>query len=149
VSEATDDQGPALHVGYVIGRLDRVLRRNLRDQLRTHDLSVPEYTTLSVLLRRPGLSNAQLARRAFVTPQTMNEIMVQLLQRKLVTRRVDPRHSRVLQTRLTAPGRRLIERCEAETDELERRMLDGLSKPERDRLTESLRTCVRNLDAGL
>lgn len=139
----------SLQPGYVIGRLDRVLRRELREVLRPHGLTLPAYTTLSVLRRRPGLSNAQLARRSLVTPQAMNEIMAQLLERKLVTRRVDPNHNRVLQTRLTARGTRLIEACEAESRALEERMLAGIGDGARDSFLEALRVCVRNLGAGL
>lgn len=139
----------SLRAGYVIGRLDRVLRRELRELLGPHELSLPAFTTLSVLLRRPGLSNAQLARRSLVTPQAMNEIITQLLGLELVTRQVDPSHNRVLQTRLTARGKRLIETCESECLELEERMLAGVSDDDRARLLETLRTCVRNLGAGL
>lgn len=138
-----------LRAEYVIGRLDRVLRRELRELLRPHELSLPAFTTLSVLRRRPGLSNAQLARRSLVTPQAMNEIIAQLLERELVTRTVDPSHNRILQTRLTAAGERLIAACEAESDALEERMLSGVSARDRAQLLETLRTCVRNLGAGL
>lgn len=139
----------SLRAEYVIGRLDRVLRRELRELLRPHALSLPAFTTLSVLRRRPGLSNAQLARRSLVTPQAMNEIVAQLLERELVVRQVDPSHNRVLQTRLTARGERLIDACESECLALEERMLAGLSAGDRTRLLEALRTCVRNLGAGL
>lgn len=139
----------SLRAIYVVGRLDRVLRAELRELLRPHGLTLPAYTTLSVLRRRPGLSNAQLARRSLVTPQAMNEIIAQLLERRLIARRVDPNHNRVLQTRLTARGTRLIEACEAESRELEERMLDGIPDDERARLLELLRDCVRNLGAGL
>lgn len=138
-----------LRAEYVIGRLDRVLRRELRELLRPHGLSLPAFTTLSVLRRRPGLSNAQLARRSLVTPQAMNEIVAGLLERRLVTRRADPNHNRVLQTRLTARGRRLIDACEAESRALEERMLAGIAAGRRELLLDVLRTCVRNLGAGL
>lgn len=139
----------SLRSEYVIGRLDRVLRRELRALLRPYDLSIPAFTTLSVLRRRPGLSNAQLARRSLVTPQAMNEILAQLLDRRLVTRNVDPSHNKILQTRLTARGEKLIAACEDEIVTLEERMLAGVSAEDRERFLDVLRTCVRNLGAGL
>ena len=141
--------GDDLALSYVIGRLERVVRRALNDRLRDHDLTVPAFTTLSVLRRRPGLSNAQLARRALVTPQSMNELIQRLLERGLIERSVDPHHNRVLRTRLTGTGSELIARCEADALELEERMLAGVPAGDRERLLELLRTCVRNLGAGL
>jgi DNA-binding MarR family transcriptional regulator len=136
-------------LGYVVGRLDRVVRRELNERLRAHELTVPAYTTLSVLRGRPGLSNAQLARRALVTPQAMNEIVQRLLERGLIERQADPKHNRVLRTTLTAAGIELVDRCDAAAFELEARMLDGVPTHERARLLELLRTCGRNLGAGL
>lgn len=117
--------------------------------LRPYHLSLPAYTALSVLRRRPGLSNAQLARRSLITPQAMNEIITRLLERKLVTRRMDSNHNRILQTRLTARGERLMEQCEADTSELEARMLADIPASDQQRLLEMLRACVHNLGAGL
>ena len=51
-------------LSYVIGRLDRVLRRRLGAALEPAGLTLPAYTALSVLRDRDGLSNAQLARRS-------------------------------------------------------------------------------------
>ena len=53
----------------------------MRARLAEWELSVQEYTSLSVLGARPGLSNAQLARRALVTPQSMIEILSKLESR--------------------------------------------------------------------
>ena len=49
---------------YLVGRMDRVVRRAIDDVVKAHGLSVNQYTTLSVLDHRSGLSNAQLARRS-------------------------------------------------------------------------------------
>jgi DNA-binding MarR family transcriptional regulator len=40
--------------------------------LHEHNATVGQYALLTALDEEPGLSNADLARRAFVTPQTMN-----------------------------------------------------------------------------
>lgn len=138
-----------LRLGYVVGRLDRVLRRELAQVLHTHDLSVPAYTALSVLHRRPGLSSAQMARRALVTPQATGEIVNALVKRRLVSRRADPEHGRRQQLRLTAKGVRTLDACEQEARALEERMLLGVPEAARDEFVGVLRTCVRNLGAGL
>ena len=49
-------------LSYLIGRLDRVLRRRLAAAVEPAGLTLPAYVALSVLRAQDGLSNAQLAR---------------------------------------------------------------------------------------
>ena len=96
----------APRVSYVIGRLDRALRREIGALVAPHGLSVPQYTVLSILRDRTGLSNAQLARRSFVTPQSMNEVIASLERDGLVARSPAANHGRVLETAVTEAGSR-------------------------------------------
>ncbi|MBV9005147.1 MAG: hypothetical protein JO181_10860, partial [Solirubrobacterales bacterium] len=59
-------------VGYLVYRVERRLRARLDETVRTHGVTTTEYVTLSVLRHRDGMSCAQLARWAFVSPQAMN-----------------------------------------------------------------------------
>jgi DNA-binding MarR family transcriptional regulator len=154
VSTASDDNGGApsngaFRLSYVIARLDRAIRRAIEERLAPHDLTVPQYTAMSVLRNRPGLSNAQLARRSFVTPQSMNEVIASLEHSGLVKRDVDPDHRRILRARLTPRGRRLYERIDAEIAELEEEMLRELSDSDRKKFTDAVVSCVHTLGAGL
>jgi len=56
-------------VGYVLKRAVTALRAAMDADLRVHGLSVPQFACLKLLGSRPGLSNADLARGAFVTRQ--------------------------------------------------------------------------------
>lgn len=136
----------AARVSYLVGRLDRVLRRRLGDALSAHGLSLPEYTTLSVLAARTGLSNAQLARRSLITPQAMNEVLTRLEERRLVRRRADPRHGRSRPAELTAAGRRALAAADASVDVVERAMLAGLPAAERRLLSRRLEEALRGLE---
>jgi DNA-binding MarR family transcriptional regulator len=136
----------APRISYAVGRLDRVLRRRLGEALAAHGLSLPEYTTLSVLSARSGLSNAQLARRSLITPQAMNEVLARLEERKLVRRRRDPAHARVRPAELSAAGKRMLARADADVDEVERAMLAGISATERRRLARLLAYALEGLE---
>ena len=136
-------------VSYVVARLERALRREISERVQPYGMTVPQYTTLSVLRSRSGLSNAQLARRSYITPQTMSEVIVALEEKKLVERAPDPGHRRILRIKVTAKGRRLLARCDTALEELEEQMLSELSEEERSRLLDSLRSCVHRLGAGL
>ena len=133
-------------VTYLIGRLDRALRRRMGEALSPFSLSVTQYTTLSVLHTRGQLSNAQLASRAFISPQSMNEVVQGLEAVKLVTREADPSHARIVQLRLTANGVDLLRQCDAAVKQLEQSMLARLSPEARELLRESLNDCVQALE---
>ena len=134
---------------YLVGRIDRVVRRAMGTVLEAQGLSVNQYATLSVLDRRSGLSNAQLARRALVSPQSMNEVLLALEQRGLVRRRAHPEHGRILQARLTAKGRTLLARCDEEVHQVEARMVSGLSEDEQAALRSALLSSIHALQGGL
>ena len=136
-------------LGYVVGRLDRVVRSAIDAVVRDHGVSVNQYTTLSVLARRPLLSNAQLARRSYVSPQSMNETLQALEAMGLIKRRVDPDHARIRRTELTAKGRKLIDRCDDAVGDVESTMTKGFTEREAASLHKLLIRAVQNLGGGL
>jgi DNA-binding MarR family transcriptional regulator len=133
----------------VLGRADFALRRRLGEVLSPLGLTLPQYTALSVLRRRDGLSNAQLARRTLIAPQSMMTVIAALQEKGLITRVPDPAHGRILRTLLTAGGSRRLEAAEEAVDAVESEMLQGLSATDGERLLDDLKSCVRMLGAGL
>jgi DNA-binding MarR family transcriptional regulator len=133
---------------YVIARLDRVLRRRLATAIEPVGLTLPAYTALSVLGAQEGLSNAQLARRSLVTPQSMSEVLTLLVARGYVRRRPDPGHGRVMRTELTPAGRRALARCNRAVDVVERELLSSLDAEESAALRDALLRCGRALERG-
>ena len=128
-------------VGYELKRVQHDLRLRMEGALGGLEVTVPQYAALSVLSEEPGLSNAALARRSFVTPQTMNQILVRLEAAGLVERRAHPEHGRVLQAYPTGEGERLRRECAERVDAVEERMVSGLSEGERSSLLGMLRRC--------
>ncbi len=133
-------------VTYLVGRLNRILRRRLGEVLAPFRLSVPQYTTLSVLHARGNLSNAELAKRAFISPQAMNEVIQGLEARKLVTRRASASHGRIVQLLLTQRGLDLMHECDVEVYRLEQSMLAELAAAARKMLGTALATCAHSLE---
>jgi DNA-binding MarR family transcriptional regulator len=85
-----------------------------------------------VLRGRACLSNAQLARRALITPQSMIEVLASLEQRGLVRRRADPANARIMRAELTAAGRRVLARADALIAALEDELLAGVAAQRRE-----------------
>jgi len=96
-----------------------------------------------------GLSNAQLARRSYVTPQSMIEMLGTLESKGLIERSPAPDHGRILRTELTSKGRRLLSRCDEALDRIETEMTRELSPEELRSFEHMLRSCVHMLHAGL
>ena len=130
------------HTTYLIGRLDRIVRRALEERLRRFELTVLGYTALTVLAARPGLSNAQLARRSFMTPQGMNQAIAVLVDKGLVRRTPDAGNRRVQLIELTDEGRWVVGECTVEVEDYERELLDSLGPERRALLNELLQTVV-------
>ena len=136
-------------LSYLIGRLDRVLRRRLSAAVESAGLTLPAYIALSVLRAQDGLSNAQLARRSLITPQSMSEVLTQLVENGYVQRRADPDHGRVIRIELTEAGSRALERGDRAVDEVEGEMLGELDADEVAGLRSALIQCGRALESEL
>ena len=130
---------------YLVGRADRGLRGLLEATLGDLALKIPEYTAMSVLERRPGLSNAQLARRSLISPQSMIDVVARLEKRSLVKRKSDPSHGRILQIQLTKRGEKLLARANSGVGAVEDDLLVDLSERERKIVRDALAKVVARL----
>src|SRR5580704_6253919 len=137
-------------VGYLIKRAQTVLHDAMADALGSHDLTVTQFAVLTGLDEEPGLSNADLARRAFVTPQSMHAVLQELERLQLVVRHPHPQHQRVLQAELTEAGRRTLQSANNSVNTVEEKMLSKLSDSARLKLASALSSCIQSLtDAPL
>lgn len=133
---------------YIVGRVNQGIRREMRARLTPWTLSVQQYTTLSILEGRPGLSNAQLSRRALVTPQSMLEILATLEERGLVKRAVDPGHALILRAELTDEGHEVLAEANPAVQAIEDELLDGVSPRERDIAARVMLRAMTRLSQG-
>jgi DNA-binding MarR family transcriptional regulator len=100
---------PYATIGFALKQAQQALRTRLDSGLREIGLTTAQYAVLAFLEVEAGASNAELARRAFVTPQTMQAILVALERADFITRTPHPEHGRVQTTELTAKGRGTLE----------------------------------------
>ena len=133
------------HFGYIVKRAQQSLRARLDLQLKAHELTLPQYAALSAVEASPGISNAGLAKAAFVTPQTLQGIISTLEKRGLLKRSPDPDHGRRLMTQLTVNGRNAMKIVEVEILKVEEMMISSISSREVEQATETLLKCIENL----
>ena len=131
--------------GYAVAFLERAIRRSLSEALSPFELTVAQYTVLWLLGHLEGKSNAQLARRAYISPQAMNEVLLHLEQRGLAERSPSPDHARVQPARLTPTGRSVLSGCETAVDAMEDELLGGMPLEERRELIDVLVQTARRV----
>lgn len=129
-------------VAYMVGRLDRALRRSFRRVLDPLGLTLGQYTALSVFSSSGKLSNAKLAERTMVSPQAANELIKGMEKKGWIVRNPDPNHGRIIHISLTSEGKRLLSRCDRVIAQIERQMLHDLSDKEIKTLHGKLRNAV-------
>jgi DNA-binding MarR family transcriptional regulator len=138
-------QGKPMGLAYLVGRLDHVLNQRLRDSLAPIGLTVPQYTALSVFRAHGSLSNAQLATRTMISPQSANEMVKQMEGKGWIERRPDPGHGRIIQISLTASGEEVLRDGDTRVLEVENILFADLGGEERAQLQVQLRAAVRAL----
>jgi len=135
-------------LGYLLKEASSALRIAMEEVLRPLGMGVTQYACLELLAQRPGLSNSELARGAFVTRQSMNVLLRNLEREGYVTRPTEAPVGKVLPTRLTPRGRRSLEEASAAVRSVEVRMLAGMSDTEQSDAFRILRHMVHSLRDG-
>ncbi|MEM5329433.1 MarR family transcriptional regulator [Paraburkholderia sp. JHI2823] len=77
-----------------------------------------------------GISGADLARLAVLTPQTVSVIVANLERSGAIVRRPHAVHRRIQQIDVTEEGRALLKQCRARVKKLEARMAAGFTSAE-------------------
>ncbi|HEY0188759.1 MAG TPA: MarR family transcriptional regulator [Cellulomonas sp.] len=132
-------------LGYLLKEASSALRAALDEALRPFGMSVTHYSCLELLAQRPGLSNSELARGAFVTRQSMNVLLQHLEREGYVTRPAQAPVGKALPTRLTPRGRRSLDRATVAVRAVELRMLAGMTEAEQSDAFRILQSMVRSL----
>ena len=135
-------------LGYLLKEASSALRAAMEEVLRPLGMSVTRYSCLELLAQRPGLSNSELARGAFVTRQSMNVLLQALERGGYVTRPAEAPVGKVLPTRLTPRGRRGLEKATVAVRAVEVRMLSGMTNTDQSEAFRILQTMTRNLRGG-
>ena len=136
---------PIQSVADAIRKTQHLLRLETDNALRSIGLTAPQYFVLAALAAQSGLSGAALARRCYVTPQTMTGIIANLAASGLVARQADPEHGRVIQTKLTPGGEDLLRKARVAIERVEAAMVREIDPVEREALTDLLQQCAEGL----
>ena len=133
-----------------VTRLARHLDRERRAAFAEHGLEAYEFDVLSALCRSGApyeLTPGQLVRQTLVGSGTTTNRLDRLESRGLIDRRPDPEDGRMRRVRLTDRGRDRVDAAVADLLDRERRLLGGLSEPDRNTLAGLLRSVLVNFES--
>lgn len=119
-------------VGYLVHEVARLMKRRFEDEARLHDITLPQWRTLSQIAVNDAVTQAQLAANVDVDPMTMSGILNRLEKRGLIDRFPDPADSRAKLARLTAEGEALFEMARTVGATMYEAALEGVSQADKD-----------------
>ena len=125
-------------LGFLLYQLMAALRPRVNAELRPLGIGLAEFVCMRSISMWPDRSNAELARRANVTPQAMNLVLRTLEGMGLIARPEAISSGRSLPARLTRKGAGLLKRAEKAVQAADAGLLDGLTPAERDELKRLL-----------
>jgi DNA-binding MarR family transcriptional regulator len=120
-------RGEIGYLAYLLRQAQAATRLTLERALADLGVTPPQFAVLTMLRAYPGLSGADLARVALLTPQTVGVIIRNLERDRAIKKTPHPVHGRVLQWTLTRRGRNLLDKCRRHVKALERRLASGLT----------------------
>ena len=135
-------------LGYALKRAQHMLRLAMDEALRPLHLTTPQYAVLCAVEAEDGLSNAELARLAFVTAQTMQGVLANLERDRLLERRPARGGGRALGCTLTPAGRVLVVQAHDLVAVVEAALVRSLDGREANDLVKVLSTCADDLAAS-
>lgn len=124
----------------VVRRAVGALGRRLRAERPANSLSATKLVLLGQLCRRGSATQADLAERERIQPQSLTRVLAELVEEELISRRPDPQDGRKQLLDITARGRAaltgdmqvrdawLAKAMEAELSEAEREVLRSAAK---------------------
>ncbi len=133
--------------GHLIRRLQQISISVFTDRMKAlgHDLTAPQFATLAVLSKSPGIDQATLAGLIAHDRPTIGGVVERLEAKGLLTRRRNEKDRRAMVLDLTDTGARLLEKLLPEVRALQSEILPGLTKAEH---TEFVRLAAKVAKLG-
>lgn len=97
---------------FQILKLHQLVYATLEKALLAHDLSPPQYTTLSLIRRHEPITPAELSRKLGITAQSALQTVKNLEERRLISRAAIPNNKRSISLSLTNEGRSAMKKAD-------------------------------------
>ena len=135
-------------VGYLVKRVQQSLRRRCDAALRPTGLSMAQYVALRALADLPEASASDLARRCFITRQSLQDLLAGLRSAGLVPAAAPAPRGRARALALTPTGRKRLAVGDAAVNGVDAAMVADLTHVERRQMAAMLVRCAENLEGA-
>jgi DNA-binding MarR family transcriptional regulator len=135
----------AEELGVLIKETQAVLNQRMDEVLRPLGISVAQYACLQALHDSPGITGSELARRVFVSRQSMSVLLQGLEKHGLIDRAEDPGPRRERGATLTPHAVALVQDARAKVAQIADIMTAALGAHEREHLQSLLISCRDSL----
>jgi DNA-binding MarR family transcriptional regulator len=119
--------------GDLLRRAASIHRLRTERSLAEFGVTAGQFAVLGIVVDRPSVSSAEIARIEGLTPQTVSVIVANLMRRGALVRIPHAVHGRVQQIEATIAGLDLFKKCEERAQQPEERLRREISQL--DRLT--------------
>lgn len=134
-----------LGLSYQLKIAEHLMRQRIDEILQPLKLSHAQYTVLSCLESEKLLTNADLARKCSVTPQTMIRLLQNLERDGFVTKSAQADHGLKIDLQLTSKGLKTVCKAHVCVDKVERLVASKLKIKDQKSLLEALALCIESL----
>ncbi|MFG0834413.1 MarR family winged helix-turn-helix transcriptional regulator [Aeromonas bivalvium] len=132
-------------LGFLIGDVQRLMRRQFQQQLEGSCLTLAQARALVHIARSEGIRQVDLADRLDIQPITLARQLDQLAESGLVERRSDPHDRRAHQLFLTEAATPYLAMIKQASDQVHQRAIGELGEEATDALCRSLKILRANL----
>lgn len=127
------------YTGFLLGYLGEKSRRSFIALLEPHGFHPREFGLMTVMAKRPGITQQELASLARIDPSSMVALLDDLERRGVAERRVDPDDRRRRSVFLTKKGEQAMRMLQREARTAASTFLEPLDAEERETLNALLR----------
>ncbi len=132
-------------LGFLIGDVQRLMRRQFQQQLEGSCLTLAQARALVHIARSEGIRQVDLAERLDIQPITLARQLDQLAENGLVERRNDPNDRRAHQLFLTEGAEPYLERIKQASAVVHQHAIGELGEAGTRALCDALKTLRDNL----
>jgi DNA-binding MarR family transcriptional regulator len=125
--------------------VEHELCQKIELELAKLSLTLPQYTVLSHLEEKITATNAELAKKSSVTPQTMNRIMQNLERDGFVVKLKNSEHGLKQDFKMKPKAEKILCDAHALVNDIEIKMVKGFTKKSIKEFEGILEKCLQNL----
>lgn len=134
-------------VSALLGKVEHLLVQKIEQSLRPLGLTVPQYSALSIIELKGSMTNADLSRECFVSPQTMNRIIINLSKLKMIKKAAPRKNGLKIFFELTPKATELICKAHVIVNHIEVQLIKNISKKDFSQFEKTLNILFENINS--